>query len=220
MTRNNIRTIALVVATVVLVIGSYIAYQKHTARGQVIALVKDTGTRMRTVLQSSAADEVSDAAEAHAAAAEANARKLRELDTSSLTPLADAADDYLITAREILRRQAAMTRARARLAANLEALTAHMKTDRGASTWPQEAVRLKAPLDKDFRDYGIAVKSYASLLGSLAASQAGIAPYVDNALLIDDTLIKTSRQRALDAYASTGQNMKQVTSLDAYRRAR
>jgi hypothetical protein len=219
MTRNRIRTIALVAATVVLVIGSYIAFQKHTARGQVTALVQDSSTRLRAALKALGANEVVDV-DAHAKAAEANARKLRELDTSALTPFADAADDYLISAREILRRHADIVRARADLSANLDALATHMKSDRGAAAWPQDAVRLKAPLDRNLRDYTIAVQSYASLLGSLGASQRKIAPYVDNALLIDETLVDSARQRVLDAHANAEGAVKQAVSLETYRRAR
>lgn len=219
MTRNKIRTLALVAATVVLVIGSYIAFQKHTARGQVTALVQDSSVRLRAALKAIVANEVIDV-DAHVKAVDANARKLRELDTSALTPFADAADDYLISAREILRRHADIERTRAQLAANLDALATHMKSDRGAAAWPQEAVRLKAPLDRDFRDHTIAVQSYASLLGSLAASQSKIAPYVDNALLIDETLVGAARLRVLDAQANTERTLKQGINLESYRRTR
>ncbi len=219
MTRS-IRTVAVVIATIVLVVGTYIAYEKYTRRNHVIALVNDTSSRLRAALQAQVAGTASSGLEAHATAAEAHASTLRKMNTSSFTPLADAADDYLVTAREILRRQADFNRARERAETGLAALTAHIQADRGANDWTQEAVRLKQALDKDVRDYRVAVESYASLLPTLAVSQAKIAPFVESSALIDDRLIADARRQALDAHAAAEQNIGRVTSLDAYRMRR
>jgi hypothetical protein len=217
---RNIRTFSIVVAAIVLVVGTYIAYEKYTRRNEVVALVNDTGTRLRAALQAQAAGGGNADAEASAKAVEAHARTLHSMNSSSFRPLADAADDYFVTAREILRRQADIQRARTGVTTNLDALNGHIKADRGRSDWPREAVQLKEALDKDARDYKIAVDSYASLLGSLTASQMKIAPFVDSGLMIDERLVRDARQSALDAYAATDQNIRQVTNLDAYRRRR
>jgi hypothetical protein len=135
----------------------------------------------------------------------------------SLAPLGDAADDYLVTAREILRRQADIKRATTRLAVSFDTLSQHIKTDRGARDWTQQAVKLKETADKDLRDYRIAVESYATLTSSLPASQAKIGPHVEPRYLIDEKLIGEARARALDAYAKAGENMKAVASMATYR---
>ena len=93
--------------------------------------------------------------------------ELRNMDTARLRPLADAADDYLVTGREILRRQADIKRSSERLSASLQAFAQHMQADRGMATWPDEAVRLRHSVDQDFRAYRIAVESYAALLETL-----------------------------------------------------
>jgi hypothetical protein len=217
---KSIRTVSVVIASVVLIVGTYLAYEKYTRRNHAIALVTDTSARLRAALQAQAADNAGSNLEAQATAAEAHASTLRKMNTSSFRPLADAADDYLVTAREILRRQADMQRTRERVDAGFAALSAYIKADRGANNWTHEAARMKQALDKDARDYRIAVESYASLLQSLSASQVRMAPFVGEGVLIDDRLVADARQRALDAHAATDQNIRQVTSLDAYRRRR
>jgi hypothetical protein len=217
---KNIRTFSVIVAALVLAVGTYIAYEKYTRRNAVVVLVNDTGTRLRAALQAQAAGGGNPDAEASAKAVEAHAKALQSMNSSSFRPLADAADDYFVTAREILRRQADIQRARAGVTANLDALGGHIKTDRGRSDWTREAVQLKEALDKDARDYKVAVESYASLLQSLSRSQAKVTPFAEPGLVIDERLIRDARQSALDAYAATDQNIRQVANLDAYRRRR
>ncbi|MGZ5260996.1 MAG: hypothetical protein ACXWC0_25540, partial [Burkholderiales bacterium] len=77
----------------------------------------------------------------------------------------------------------------------------------------REAVRMKGVVDKDLRDYRIAVESYSTLLESFPASQARLAPYVAPTLLIDPKLMKDARQQALDAYAGADQNIKRVVNI-------
>ena len=78
-------------------------------------------------------------------------------------------------------------------------------------------MQLKAIPDKDLRDYRIATQSYASLLASLAQSQARISPHVDPRYLIPDKLIADARSHALDAFAKADENMKTVANIGANR---
>ena len=55
---------------------------------------------------------------------------------------------------------------------------------------------------------------------SLSRSQAKIAPFVDPGLMIDEGLVRDARRSALDAYAATEENVKQVANLDTYRQRR
>jgi hypothetical protein len=54
------------------------------------------------------------------------------------------------------------------------------------------------------------------LLDSFAASQAKVAPYVEDLPLIEDALVKNGAVKALATYSAAEQNMKQVTDLSAY----
>jgi hypothetical protein len=215
--KNKALVAAAIVATIMLAVASYKVYEIHTIRSSVVALLKDASEHLRPALVSQVAGGDGADVEAHAAATETHVSTLRNMRTSSLRGLADAADDALVTSREIMRRHVDMKNARARLSLGLETLAAYVKSDRGASDWTREAVRLKSLVDKDFRDYKIAVESYASLLDAFPSSQAKLAPYVDAALLIDEKLIRDARRQALDAYAGTDQNVRRVSTLQSYR---
>jgi hypothetical protein len=220
MNKNNLRAAAVAIAVVILAVGTYLAYEKYTRRTHVVATLEDAARRMHATVQAHAAGMDPDEAEANAAAIEAHERTLRNMNTSSFPALAAAAGDYLVTAREIMRRAVNMRISKTRLAQSAEALAAHIRGDRGAGEWPRVAVQLKQPVDSNLREYRIAVESYASLMSGLAASQAQIAPFVDASLLIDERSIGQARKRALDAYAATEQNARQAADLGAYRRRR
>jgi hypothetical protein len=220
MNKNNIRIAAVGIAVVVLAIGTYLAYEKYTRRTHVVAMVEDAALRMRATLQVQAGGVDPADGEANATAVEAYASTLRSMNTSSFAPLAAAADDYLGTVREIMRRTVNIRLSKARLAVSADALASHMRADSGGSDWPRVAVQLKQPVDADLREYRIAVESYASLMSGLAASQEKIAPYVDASVLTDERLIGEARKRTLDAYAATEQNVRQTTNLGSYRGSR
>lgn len=216
--QNRLRTAAVVIAALVLAVGTYLAYDKYSRRNHVIGMVSDAGARLYNVLQAQVGDAASVDLEAHATVLEGYAATLRRMNTSSFTPLADAADDYLVTAREIARRSVEMRRARTALDASVPALSAHIKADRGAASWTGEAMKLKQSLDKDFRDYRIAVEAYRSLLGSLGSSQEKVAAYIEGLQIADAALVRKASAGALDAYFATEQNVKQVANLGAYGR--
>ena len=210
--KRNAVVVAMIAVVLVLGVWVYKTYQKNATRNAVLTSVKDTSERLRAAVASTPAQEPVDF-DAHVRAVEVRAAALRERDTSALRPLADAADDYLVTAREILRRRAAMHSSRERLTKSAEDLSRHVQADRGAAAWTQEAVRLREPVIRDLREYRIASESYSTLLESLAASQAKIAPYVPEALLLDPKAVKDARESALDALARTEENVRQVARL-------
>jgi hypothetical protein len=201
----------------VLAIGTYIAIQKYSTRQNVIAKLENAAERLHAALEAQASQRGDYDAETDLAAVENHAETVHRMNRASMAPLGDAADDYLVSAREILRRHVDMNRARTRLAVSFETFAQHVKSDRGAADWPQQAVQLKQAADKDARDLRIATESYASLLASFPASQTRIAPHVDARYLIDDKLIAEARSRALDAFAKADENMKAVGNIDAYR---
>ncbi|HYC47519.1 MAG TPA: hypothetical protein VED01_18750 [Burkholderiales bacterium] len=207
---DKAKGIAVAVAVVLLSVWVYRVYQKHMARDATLASVRDAGERLRKALSGS-----SDAPdfERDAAAVDAHVTALRKRDVTAIQPLADAADDYLVTAREILRREAAMKSAAEGLAKHLDALAQHIQRDRGRGDWTQLAVRLRAEVDREAREYRIAAESYAAIVESLPTSQTRVAPYVDPALLLDDESVKAARERALDALARTEENVRRIANL-------
>ena len=207
---------SLVVATMV---GAwvYTIYEAYASRRAVLELIEDSSERLRTVLRARSADGVD--FDAHVRGVETNAAALRALNRQRIAELADPADGYIVSVREILRRRAVIERTRPRLADSISALIDHINADRGAADWPRRAVQLKEAAERDFREFRIATESYVSLLDSLPAAQAKIAAHAKPGWLMDEQAIKQAREAALDALAHTDENMKQTTRLEAYRSA-
>ena len=211
--KRSVLAIAAVAIIIALGMWGYSAYRSHTTRAAITVLVKDSDERLKPALNEGDAGDF----DAAARAVEGHVATLRKLDTRPVLPLADAADGYLVSVREILRRRAVMQNAREPLAKGLEALTQHLQTDRGAAAWTGEAVRLRDSLERDFREYRIASESYVALLETLPGAQSKIAEHVKDVWLADEKAIREARSAALDALARTDENIRKVTQLDAYR---
>ena len=212
--KRSVLSIVAVAIVIALGLWAYSAHRTHTTRAAITVLVRDSGERLKPALTQTGAPGAFDAA---ARAVEGDVATLRKLDTQAVLPLADAADGYLVSVREILRRRAVMHNAHDPLAKGLEGLTQHLKSDRGAAAWPGEAVRLKDGLERDFRGYRIATESYVTLLETLPAAQSKIAEHVSNVWVADEKTIGAARSAALDALARTDENIRKVTQLDTYR---
>lgn len=193
----------------------YKAHQQRQIATTVTALAREAGTRLREALVLDAQPQTEDGArklEAHLAAVDAHLQKLRGLNTntSSMLALGEAADDYVLTTREILRRLAVGHRSQLEFAQSSRALLEHMRADRGGASWVGEAVRLKNRVEKDFSDHKAATETLAKLLESFPASQARIAPYVETPLLIDDKLLDAARQRALASARQASDEIEKI----------
>ena len=193
-------TIAALIVAVPLLYWGYSAHKKSGANKTILALVTDTSTRLRDALESETAPPPTDRVrlvkklDEHAATADLSLQTLKRLDAAPVA-LADAADDYLVTAREILKKQADSHRYRLLLAESSQALRAHMRHDNHTRAWIQEAVKVKERVNKDYRSYNLAAGLLDKLLGSFAASQKKIAPHAGRSALIEDSLVADARGR-------------------------
>jgi hypothetical protein len=222
----NSNPLALAGIALVLVAGlaywGYGTYTQSQARKAAAALVKDTSERLREALvleaeQRSTTVQAVARLEEHVAAVERNYAGLRRLDAEAPGEFVEAADDYLITSREILRRIAVSNRARRDLAGSSEALRGHMRSDRGAALWPGEAVRLREGVDRDYRDYRLAAETLVKLIESFPASQARIAPHVEAALLIDSGILAAARTAAFNSAKTLAAMIDSLTNLESHR---
>lgn len=199
------RTIAIVVVVAVVAAGfGYWGYRAHKQRETdkaIMALVTDTSVRMRDALGIATAPPTADRTrfvkklEEHAVTSERNYQLLKRIDSRSNLVLTDAADDYLLTVREILKRQFETHRYRLLLAESSAALRNHMRADNRTGAWVQDAVKAKERVNKEYRGYNLAASALEKLLDSFAASQQKIAPYVAPALLIPDAQAADARRR-------------------------
>ncbi len=123
-------------------------------------------------------------------------RAIKQMERSSNFELIDLADSYLLTVREILKRLAGSHRNRLNLAASSQALRDHIRIDTRTGAWVSEAVRSKARVDKDFRDYRIDSEMADRLLEAFPKEEKKMIAYLSSRDMINARLIADARSRA------------------------
>lgn len=223
-TRYSAKT--LVIAAVLLALAAgllywgYNAYKLRELRSAVSAIVKDAGGRLREGLNlegASAADRLQ-VAKQHdelAAALDKLTVQLKQLPAERDRALMDNADSHLITIREILRKRAASNRLYVLHTESLGSLQDHMRADNRTGAWVKQAVSAKERAEKDFRDYRLAVATYATLLGTLGSSQKKLAPRVGPGVLVEEDLFVKARDRAVETTNQAAAEMEKVRRLAA-----
>ena len=198
--------IALAVAVVaILAYWGFTAHKKRELDNTITASVQDASQRLRSALTVTVGPTEAitmQAAERIGTDAEEVDRRLRvikKMETSSNFALVDLADSYLLTVREILKRLAGSHRNRLLLAESTQALRDHIRIDTRTGTWVSEAVRSKARVDKDFRDYRIDSEMADKLLESFPKEEKKVASFLGRADMIEAKLIDDARSRASTA---------------------
>jgi hypothetical protein len=198
---------------------AYSSNQKRELRAVITLILHDVSPRMREALSLEVSlpptGRVGTGAqlEQHAAAVDQRLLQLKGLSGAPDFQLFDAAGSYVLTVREILRRQAASNRLRLSLSESLEALRTHMQADNGTGAWVQEAVTAKERVDGDYRKYRVSTEAFNTVLGTLTAAQAKIASYVEASMLSDVQLISETRQRTFDATNLAAAEIEKIKEL-------
>lgn len=216
----------LIVVAVVLVVAAalgywgYGAHKKRELHDAVSAILKDASGQLRAALelQATTPDErlkVAQQLDQMVVATEKSLERMKHLQVDRDLALTDNADSHLVTLREIFRRYAASNRLHVMHGESLAALRDHMRADNRTGAWVQQAVKAKERAEKDFRDYRLAIATYATLLGSLPASQQRVAPYVGADALVDEALLAGARERAIQAGEQAAAEMEKVRQLAA-----
>ncbi len=195
-----VMTLVAILATLAIWL-AYSAHKKRELRNTVIELVRDSGARLKEALQAEAGAQAAKTPETagrldgHFKAVERHLTQLRGMNVDSIYVLASVADDYLLSCREILLRVAASHRYRMLFSESSQALREHMGADNGTASWIGEAIRGKERVEKDYRDYKLAVEALDKLLESLPDTQTRIAPYVGPGQLIEQSTIDNARRQ-------------------------
>jgi hypothetical protein len=112
--------------------------------------------------------------------------------------VADAAEQYLIGAREILRRRAEATRLSQKAAASRAALAAHMaRAPSRDLPWLRAATELKRQVERDHFDLDVQLGTLADLLGAMPEANKRLAPHVSASLLFEDSFRRNARDAVL-----------------------
>ncbi len=201
------------VAVVVAVIAywGFRTYQKHALDATIVASIQDASQRVHSALTLAAGPYKAvtlKAAERIATDADEVDRRLQALrnagPASDMT-LVDAADGYLLTVREVLKRVADSHKQRLMLADSTQALRNHMRADNRTGAWVTQAVRGKERMDNDFRGFRNNTEAVDTLLATFPESQKKVARYVGAGAFIDDKLLADVRRRA-------NEELKRVTA--------
>lgn len=222
-TKTIVTVLAALLATSAFGYWGYGELREQALRNEIIELVKDTSLRMATALGAKAPQKSAVSVAAlrkfydHAEAVGGNFRKLHDMDVAPVEALAGAADDYVLTSREILLRWASSHRYRVKLSGSIGALGNHMRADDRTGAWVSDAIRAKERVEEDYRDYKIATSALGNLLASYPDSRAKMAPYVDPELLTDEALVEAARRRAIEAAGHAADEIETVRQLKTYR---
>jgi len=178
-----------VVALIVAIGAGYLLYgaaQKRSQQRQVVQLVADSTGKLRQALTAKA-----DAA--LAAAIDANLQATR---APRDPQLASAAEQYILSAREITRRLSDVDRLWRQAETSRAALAGHMaRASYRSDPWLRDALALKKRMENDYFDLGVRLKAIDELFYALPDVQRRIEPHVGAAVLLEPALADSARKK-------------------------
>jgi len=179
-----------IIVAVALALGGYLAYaavQKRSQQRQVAQMVRDTTERLRQALAPKPAAEV-------VAAIDANLKSARAPRDPAL---ADAAEQYILSAREIAKRRVAVEGLERQAAATRQALNGHMaRAAHRNQGWMNDALALKKRVENAYFDLGVTLKALDDLLFKLPDAERRLEPRLGADALLEASLIDSSRKQA------------------------
>jgi len=184
---------ALVFAAAILGYAGWSAHQKRVHRQAVTAVVEDTTARLRDSLTGTLELKK---IEAHAAAVDAHLPVLKS-NAAKNRDLADAAELYVISAREIFKRQAAVMRFSEHASLARKDLELHIgKASRRDRGWIDEAMSRKKKVEAQYFDYNLSLTGLSELLYRFPDSRKPLAPLVHESVLLEPGLAETAWRRS------------------------
>jgi len=180
--------LAVVVFTLAVVFGrmGYAAYEKRSQQHKVTALVGDTTAKLREALGTQPPPGLVSALDANLQAAKAP----RDPE------LADAAELYIVSAREIARRVVRVHEMERQAAASRQALTGHMaRAAYRNDAWLRDAIALKKRVEAEHYELGLTLGALDQLLGGFPESEKGLQPRVDPSLLLETSVVDHARKQ-------------------------
>jgi len=198
------------------------AYRTSQLQRSVTALVKDTSERLRDAL----AVETAKAAEEsprtvskldeHAQEVDKHVIELRGAGTSIDRDLVNAAEEYMLTVRQILRNQAASHRYHIQVVSGDRALRDHMgNAKRRSPSWIKEALRAKDRLERAYFDYRLSVEAFGRLLASYPQARRRLAQHLAAGLLLGEDYVGDVARRVAENAKRTAVEVEKARQLAA-----
>jgi len=199
------------------------AYRKSQQQKAVSALVSDSSGRLEAALALEAeaggagSPQTVSKLDEHAQEVDRHVIELHDLGDARNRALASAADEYLLTVRQILRQQAASHRYRLQVTASEGALREHMRAaGRRSGAWIEEAIRIKDRMERNFFDYRVSAEALERLLASYPSARKGLAAQLGVPLLADEVVADAQRRASANLKRITA-NVAQARQLAAVR---
>ena len=222
--KASLSALAALLAAAALGYWGYSGYKKLELRDAVVSLVKDASRRFDSALAMetgpASADNVQTVQklDEHAQEVDRHVTELHGLALWRDRVLAETAEDYLLTVREILRKQAASRRYGIQVAADKAVLRDLMRgANRRSKAWMDEAVREKDRLEKDYFDYRLSAEAFRRLLDAYPESRQKLAAEIPAAPLTADDAVQAVRERAAQSSRRAENEMQQIRQLAAVR---
>ena len=222
-TRSTALGLAVLVIASALGYWGVSAYRKSQLQRAVTALVKDSSERLQGALAVETGAAPEDTAQMvvklddQAQEVDKHVIELRDMSASPNRALVDAAEEYILTVRQILRNQAASHRYHIQVSASERALRDHMRTaNRRSGNWIKEAVRAKDRMEKEYFDYRISVEALERLLASYPGARKKMASQLRVPLLADETVVG-ARKRTLANSRRVADDVERARQLAAVR---
>jgi len=196
-----------IVAALTVAAAGYVAFgaiQKRMQQRHVAQVVADSTQKLKQALAPQPPAELVAALDANLQSAAAP----RDRD------LAEAAEHYIVGAREIARRRVESERLWGRAQASRQALANHMAaaSQRGTG-WLDRAVELKKRVEGDYFDLGVTLKALDQLLDGFSADEKRLAPLVPPAALLDEDIRQNARQQAQADAKRAAEELARVRNL-------
>jgi hypothetical protein len=221
------RTAAFALAAVLLAsalgywgVGAYRKGQQHKA---VSALVGDSSRRLESALaletevETASNQQTVARLDEQAQEVDRHVLELHDMGDGPNPALAAAADDYLLTVRQILRQQAASHRYRLQVAGSEGALREHMRAaGRRSGSWIDEAVRTKDRMERNYFDYRVSAEALDRLLTAYPSSRKKLVAQLGSPLLADEA-VEDARRRASATLKRITTSVEQARQLAAVR---
>jgi len=214
------RTIAIIAAAAVVAVlagyWGYGAYQQRQLRNSVGTALKASAERLREAVgvESGSAPQdrvaLSKKLEGYAAAVDGSITEVKRLPVERNRALTDDADSYLVTVREIFRKQAGMSLSYHLHTESLRALNDHMRADNRTGAWVSQAVIAKEKAERVFRDYRLAATAYVVLLETFPATEKKVERAIGQELLADPQQLSRARANVLAAVKEAEAEMEKA----------
>ncbi|HYX62670.1 MAG TPA: hypothetical protein VE935_00470 [Burkholderiales bacterium] len=161
--------------------------KKHAEQQKVVEVLRDTTEQLRQALTPRASSSLVARID----------EDLKGAEAPGDPALAEAAEEYIVGAREIARRRVEVERLERQAATNRAALEAHMtRGGRRNDAWFQSALALKKRVESDHFELDVTLKALDELLAGLPEAEKRLAPHVAAAVLLDESEREAARRQA------------------------